>query len=171
MSVGALAACRRRPRSSWSNREASAPCTRSCRRRTRSPSNATDAHVRDRGKPDCAAADLRRELVRGLAHHGSIFSRVGASGDPGAVQTDQRSGSIRQKWNCACLSVHCTSNAVGSRWLASVSYTGTSPHSNSIQRDTPMRMSSLHGIVAHFTCMKVPAKPISPDPSRLPSYG
>jgi hypothetical protein len=37
-------------------------------------------------QPNRAAADLRRELVRGLVHHGSTFSRVGASGNPGAVQ-------------------------------------------------------------------------------------
>ena len=31
-------------------------------------------------------ADLRRVLVRRLAHTGSTFSGVGASGKPGAVQ-------------------------------------------------------------------------------------
>jgi hypothetical protein len=33
-----------------------------------------------------AAADLRRELVARIAHDGSTFSGVGASGKPGAVQ-------------------------------------------------------------------------------------
>ena len=37
--------------------------------------------------PHRALADLRRKLVRCLACHGSIFSRVGASGKPGAVQS------------------------------------------------------------------------------------
>src|SRR4029077_2249187 len=36
--------------------------------------------------PHRASAHLRRELVRCLACHGSTFSRVGASGKPGAVQ-------------------------------------------------------------------------------------
>src|SRR5208282_5488778 len=36
--------------------------------------------------PHRAASHLRRELVRCLACHGSTFSRVGASGKPGAVQ-------------------------------------------------------------------------------------
>ena len=35
--------------------------------------------------PHRAGADLRRKLVRRLACHGSTFSRVGASGKPGAV--------------------------------------------------------------------------------------
>ena len=38
-------------------------------------------------QPDRAATDLRQALVRRLVHHGSTFSRVGASGDPGAVQS------------------------------------------------------------------------------------
>src|SRR3984885_6549731 len=36
--------------------------------------------------PHRAGSHLRRELVRCLACHGSTFSRVGASGKPGAVQ-------------------------------------------------------------------------------------
>jgi hypothetical protein len=35
--------------------------------------------------PDCAAPDFRWEFVRRLACHG--FSRLGASGNPSAVQT------------------------------------------------------------------------------------
>jgi hypothetical protein len=35
-----------------------------------------------------AAADLRRELVACIAHSGSTFSGVGASGKPGAVQAE-----------------------------------------------------------------------------------
>jgi hypothetical protein len=35
---------------------------------------------------DEGCANLRRELVGRLAHHGSTFSRVGASDQPGAVQ-------------------------------------------------------------------------------------
>lgn len=31
--------------------------------------------------------DFRRKSVRGLAHNGSIFSRVGASDNPGAVHS------------------------------------------------------------------------------------
>lgn len=38
-------------------------------------------------KPNRAGKDLRRKLVRRLAHNGSSFSGVGASGNPGAVQT------------------------------------------------------------------------------------
>jgi len=40
-------------------------------------------------QPDRAAADLRRELVRCLARHGSTFSGVGASDNPGAVQFEK----------------------------------------------------------------------------------
>jgi hypothetical protein len=36
--------------------------------------------------PHRALADFRRKLVRRLAHTGSTFSGVGASGKPGAVQ-------------------------------------------------------------------------------------
>jgi Holliday junction resolvase len=36
--------------------------------------------------PHRAGSHLRRELIRCLARHGSTFSRVGASGKPGAVQ-------------------------------------------------------------------------------------
>src|SRR4051794_37426764 len=36
--------------------------------------------------PHRTLPDLRRKLVRGLLGHGSTFSRVGASGKPGAVQ-------------------------------------------------------------------------------------
>src|SRR5882672_2867787 len=36
-------------------------------------------------QPHRAATDLRRELVACLLAHGSTFSRVGASGKPGAV--------------------------------------------------------------------------------------
>ena len=36
-------------------------------------------------QPHRAAPDLRRKLVRRIAHGGSTFSRVGASGKPGAV--------------------------------------------------------------------------------------
>ena len=41
--------------------------------------------------PDCTLADLRRKGRRAL-RHGSILSRVGASGKPGAVQLDQMPG-------------------------------------------------------------------------------
>jgi hypothetical protein len=37
-------------------------------------------------QPDSPFTNLRRILVRRFAHHGSTFSRVGASGNPGAVQ-------------------------------------------------------------------------------------
>jgi hypothetical protein len=37
-------------------------------------------------QPHRAGTDLRRELVACLLAHGSTFSRVGASGKPGAVQ-------------------------------------------------------------------------------------
>src|SRR3546814_408499 len=37
--------------------------------------------------PDRSLAYLRRKLVRRFAHSGSFYSRVGASGKPGAVQT------------------------------------------------------------------------------------
>jgi hypothetical protein len=37
-----------------------------------------------------AAANLRRKFVRRLAHVGSTFSGVGASGNYGAVQIAQR---------------------------------------------------------------------------------
>src|SRR5450759_2892706 len=37
--------------------------------------------------PHRTGPDLRREFVRRLACHGSTFSRVGASGNPGAVQS------------------------------------------------------------------------------------
>jgi hypothetical protein len=36
--------------------------------------------------PDRPLADFRCKLVRRLAHIGSVYSRVGASGKPGAVQ-------------------------------------------------------------------------------------
>jgi hypothetical protein len=36
--------------------------------------------------PDRPLTDFRRKHVRRLAHHGSTFSRVGASGNSGAVQ-------------------------------------------------------------------------------------
>lgn len=36
--------------------------------------------------PDRSITHLRRKLVRRLAHIGSIYSRVGASGKPGTVQ-------------------------------------------------------------------------------------
>jgi hypothetical protein len=39
--------------------------------------------------PNRTVPDLRRKLVRRLACHGSILSGVGASGKPGAVQTDK----------------------------------------------------------------------------------
>jgi hypothetical protein len=35
--------------------------------------------------PHRTGPDFRREFVRRLACHGSTFSRVGASGNPGAV--------------------------------------------------------------------------------------
>ena len=38
-----------------------------------------------RHHPDRSVAHLRRKRVRRLAHRGSIYSRVGASGKPGAV--------------------------------------------------------------------------------------
>jgi hypothetical protein len=41
-------------------------------------------------QPHRAATDLRRELVACLLAHGSTFSRVGASGKPGAVQLQMR---------------------------------------------------------------------------------
>ena len=47
-----------------------------------------------------AATDLRRKLVRRLARHGSTFSRVGASGNPGAVHIQDSSGKSVK----ACLS-------------------------------------------------------------------
>jgi hypothetical protein len=37
-------------------------------------------------QPHRALANLRRKLVRRLAHHGPTFSGVGASDQPGAVQ-------------------------------------------------------------------------------------
>jgi Holliday junction resolvase len=40
-------------------------------------------------QPHRAGTDLRRELVACLLAHGSTFSRVGASGKPGAVHSDQ----------------------------------------------------------------------------------
>jgi len=42
--------------------------------------------------PHRTGPDLRREFVRRLACHGSAFSRVGASGNPGAVH--KRSGKV-----------------------------------------------------------------------------
>jgi putative tryptophan/tyrosine transport system substrate-binding protein len=41
-----------------------------------------------------AAANLRRKLVRRLAHGGSTFSGVGASGKPGAVQGLKETGYV-----------------------------------------------------------------------------
>src|SRR6516165_8607208 len=41
-------------------------------------------------QPHRAGTDLRRELVACLLAHGSTFSRVGASGKPGAVHTSAR---------------------------------------------------------------------------------
>src|SRR5438094_4449223 len=41
-------------------------------------------------QPHRAGTDLRRELVACLLAHGSTFSRVGASGKPGAVQYDRK---------------------------------------------------------------------------------
>jgi hypothetical protein len=38
--------------------------------------------------PDCSFPHLEGKLVRCLAHIGSFYSRVGASGNPGAVQRD-----------------------------------------------------------------------------------
>lgn len=43
-------------------------------------------------------ADLRRKLVRRFAHIGSTFSKVGASGKPGAVQTNALSRSAMPKF-------------------------------------------------------------------------
>ncbi|WP_242141242.1 hypothetical protein, partial [Sphingomonas sp. TREG-RG-20F-R18-01] len=40
--------------------------------------------------PYRAFANFRRKLVRRLAHTGSTFSGVGASGKPGAVQSDRQ---------------------------------------------------------------------------------
>src|ERR1019366_10457922 len=40
--------------------------------------------------PHRTGPDLRREFVRRLACHGSTFSRVGASGNPGAVHRTAR---------------------------------------------------------------------------------
>src|SRR5439155_3380902 len=40
-------------------------------------------------QPHRAGTDLRRELVACLLAHGSTFSRVGASGKPGAVHSVQ----------------------------------------------------------------------------------
>jgi len=45
--------------------------------------------------PHRTGANLRRKLVRCLAHKDSIYSRVGASDNPGAVQCDARMGPIR----------------------------------------------------------------------------
>ena len=42
------------------------------------------------GQPHRAATNLRRKLVRRFVRHGSTFSGVGASDQPGAVQTDER---------------------------------------------------------------------------------
>src|SRR3954470_2372163 len=39
-------------------------------------------------QPYSAGTDLRRKLVACLIAHGSILSRVGASGKPGAVQAE-----------------------------------------------------------------------------------
>jgi hypothetical protein len=39
-------------------------------------------------QPYCTGSDLRRKLVRRLAHDGSTFSGVGASDQPGAVQDE-----------------------------------------------------------------------------------
>src|SRR6516225_6637573 len=43
-------------------------------------------------QPHRAGTDLRRELVACLLAHGSTFSRVGASGEPGAVHTNYQNG-------------------------------------------------------------------------------
>jgi hypothetical protein len=43
-----------------------------------------------------AAADLRRELVARIAHDGSTFSGVGASGKPGAVHREWCRSSRRE---------------------------------------------------------------------------
>src|SRR5204863_6346788 len=43
-------------------------------------------------QPHRAGTDLRRELVACLLAHGSTFSRVGASGKPGAVQAERIQG-------------------------------------------------------------------------------
>src|SRR4051812_10065105 len=45
-----------------------------------------DAHVLIQHQPHRAGMDLWRGLVACLLAHGSTFSRVGASGKPGAVQ-------------------------------------------------------------------------------------
>jgi hypothetical protein len=43
-------------------------------------------------QPHRAGTDLRRELVACLLAHGSTFSRVGASGKPGAVHHEHADG-------------------------------------------------------------------------------
>jgi hypothetical protein len=53
--------------------------------------------------PHRTGPDFRREFVRRLACHGSTFSRVGASGNPGAVQPTQ-SGEFHDAVN------HCSKN-------------------------------------------------------------
>src|SRR4029077_13350876 len=54
-------------------------------------------------QPHRAGTDLRRELVACLLAHGSTFSRVGASGKPGAVHPPKKmapssSWRTRPKW-------------------------------------------------------------------------
>jgi hypothetical protein len=76
-----------RPPSS-SIRSASGRCSRSCLQSTGSPPIATGAGLVLQNHPHGTLAHLRRKLVRRLVRHGPILSRVGASGKPGAVQTD-----------------------------------------------------------------------------------
>ena len=47
-------------------------------------------------QPHRAGTDLRRELVACLLAHGPTFSRVGASGKPGAVQWAQTATAMSQ---------------------------------------------------------------------------
>jgi hypothetical protein len=59
-------------------------------------------------QPHRAGPHLRRELVRCLAHDGSTFSGVGASGKPGAVQDATLEASLdgtrygEVKCECSC---------------------------------------------------------------------
>src|SRR5690606_10481925 len=45
--------------------------------------------------PDRSCANLRCKFVRCLVHKGSFYSRVGASGNPGAVQTEAEFKPVR----------------------------------------------------------------------------
>jgi hypothetical protein len=51
-------------------------------------------------QPHRARPDLRRKLVARLLAHGSTFSRVGASGKPGAVQCSSSMSDPQQLTAC-----------------------------------------------------------------------